>query len=319
MSGTQHPHEPPPSYESATGSSSTEPTPGIARVSTDEPGARVDRNGIPMERRRSMEDELRPLPPGWVRTFDPESHHQFFVDTKADPPRSIWTHPYDDEQFLSTLSPEERTKYSRMKRTVTLDDLAAEDSDDDHELPPRPDGGRGRGKSTEPELTGFHKFSRKLKDKVTGSTHTEREQQRARRAEQDRRAYQAHLRARQALIRAMETGEPQFLCKDAQGRDVYVTPPNGYAPRGAYGYNPYGGYNSGVRYMRPTVPYGRPYGYGYGKSFHLCCRGTANVTRWWSRAAHCSWLPRRCHARRCLVLVAKRRREVHVEVVHGLR
>jgi hypothetical protein len=268
MSGTHHPHEPPPSYESATGSSSTEPTPGIARVSTDEPGARVDRNGIPMERRRSMEDEQRPLPPGWVRTFDPESHHQFFVDTKADPPRSIWTHPYDDEQFLSTLSPEERKKYSRMKRTVTLEDLAAEDSDDDHELPPRPD---GRGKSTEPGLTGFHKFSRKLKDKMTSSTHTEREQQRARRAEQDRRAYQAHLRARQALIRAMETGEPQFLCKDAQGRDVYVTPPNGYAPRGAYGYNPYGGYNSGVRYMRPTVPYGRPYGYGYGKSFHLCC------------------------------------------------
>ena len=106
MSGTQHPHEPPPSYESATGSSSTEPTPGIARVSTDEPGARVDRNGIPMERRRSMEDEQRPLPPGWVRTFDPESHHQFFVDTKADPPRSIWTHPYDDEQFLSTLEDE---------------------------------------------------------------------------------------------------------------------------------------------------------------------------------------------------------------------
>lgn len=301
MSGTHHPHEPPPSYESATGSSSTEPTPGIARVSTDGPGARIDRNGIPMERRRSMEDEQRPLPPGWVRTFDPESHHQFFVDTKADPPRSIWTHPYDDEQFLSTLSPEERTKYSRMKRTVTLEDLAAEDSDDDHELPPRPD---GRGKSTEPGLTGFHKFSRKLKDKMTSSTHTEREQQRARRAEQDRRAYQAHLRARQALIRAMETGEPQFLCKDAQGRDVYVTPPNGYAPRGAYGYNPYGGYNSGVRYMRPTVPYGRPYGYGYGKSFHLCCRGAANVTRWWSRTANCSWLLRRCHARGCLVLVA---------------
>lgn len=269
MSGSQHPHEPPPSYETATGSSATEPAPGLARISTDGPGARTERNGIPMERRRSMEDELRELPPGWVRTFDPESHHQFFVDTTADPPRSIWTHPYDDEQFLSTLSPEERKKHSRMKRSVTLEDLAAEDSDDDeHALPPRP----GRGKSAEPELTGFHKFSRKLKDKVTGSTHTEREKQRARRAEQERQAYQTHLRARQALIRAMETGEPQFLCKDAQGRDVYVTPPSGYAPRGAYGYNPYGNpyargvyANPGVRYMRPAQPYGRPYGYGYGK------------------------------------------------------
>lgn len=266
MSGAQHPHEPPPSYESATGSSSTEPTPGIARVSTDGPGARTERNGIPMERRRSMEDELRELPPGWVRSFDPESRHQFFVDTKADPPRSIWTHPYDDEQFLSTLSPEERKKHSRMKRTVTLEDLAAEDSEDDHDHAPR----AARGKSAEPELTGFHKFSRKLKDKVTGSTHTEREQQRARRAEQERQAYQAHLRARQALFRAMETGEPQFLCKDQRGRDIYVTPPSGYAPRGAYGYNPYGNPyggaygNPNIRYMRPAQPYGRPYGYGYG-------------------------------------------------------
>ncbi|KZM25407.1 uncharacterized protein EKO05_0000630 [Ascochyta rabiei] len=268
MSGTQHPHEPPPSYEAATGpSSSSEPTPGLSRVSTDGPGARTERNGIPMERRRSMEDELRELPPGWVRTFDPESHHQFFVDTTADPPRSIWTHPYDDEQFLSTLSPEERKKHSRMKRTVTLQDLAAEDSDDDDAHAPR----AARGKSAEPELKGFHKFSRKLKDKVTGSTHTEREQQRVRRAEQERQAYQAHLRARQALIRAMETGEPQFLCKDHQGKDVYVTPPNGYAPRGAYGYNPYGNpyargayANPNVRYMRPAQPYGRPYGYGYG-------------------------------------------------------
>ncbi|KAH6643843.1 hypothetical protein C7974DRAFT_429838 [Boeremia exigua] len=265
MSGTQHPHEPPPSYESATGSSSTEPTPGIARVSTDEPGARTDRNGIPMDRRRSMEDELRPLPSGWVRTFDPESHHQFFVDTTADPPRSIWTHPYDDEEYLRTLSPEERKQHSRMKRTVTLEDLAAEDSDDDNDLPPRPD---ARAKPADSGLTGFHKFSRRLKDKVTGSTHTEREQQRVRRAAQEQQAYQTHLRARQALIRAMETGEPQFLCKDAQGRDVYVTAPSGYAPRGAYGYNPYGtpygGYNPNVRYMRPRTPYGRPYGYGYG-------------------------------------------------------
>ena len=156
-----------------------------------------------------------------------------------------------------------------MKRSHTLEYMAAEDSDDDHDhLPPRP-GNAGHGKSAEPELTGFHKFSRKLKDKVTGTTHTEREQQRARRAEQERQAYQAHLRARQALIRAMETGEPQFLCKDRQGRDIYVTPPNGYAPQGAYGYNPYGnpygGYNPNVRYMRPAAPYGRPYGYGYGK------------------------------------------------------
>jgi hypothetical protein len=211
-----------------------------------------------------MEDEMRELPPGWVRSFDPESQHQFFVNIKADPPRSIWVHPYDDEEFLSTLSPEERKKHSRMKRTVTLEDMVAEDSDDEGTHHER----SSRGKSTEPELTGIHKFSRKLKDKVTGTTHVEREQQRVRRAEQERQAYLVHLRTRQALMKAIQTGEPQFLYKNQQGQDVYVTPPNsGFAPRGGHGYNPYaqGPYgNPGMRYMRPAGPYRRPYGYGYG-------------------------------------------------------
>lgn len=211
-----------------------------------------------------MEDEMRDLPAGWVRSFDAQSQHQFFVDTRANPPRSIWVHPYDDDDYLATLSPDERKQHARMKRTMTLDDLAAEDSDDDdaHRLPPRT-------KPTDAAPTGLHKFSRKLKDKVTGSTHTEREAARAKRAEQEARAYAAHLRAREALTRAIQTGEPQFLGKDQQGRDIYIEPPHGaYAPRGAYGYNPYamnGMYqNPNVRFVRPAGPYGRPYGYGYG-------------------------------------------------------
>jgi hypothetical protein len=67
----------------------------------------------------------------------------------------------------------------------------------------------------------------------------------------------------------METGQPQLLGKDRQGRDLYIEPPRGpYAPQGAYGYNPYGGrgmyQNPNVRIVRPAGPYGRPYGYGYG-------------------------------------------------------
>ncbi|KAF2819592.1 hypothetical protein CC86DRAFT_375077 [Ophiobolus disseminans] len=272
MSSAQAPSDAPPSYEAATGSSSAHssaPEPGIHRVSTDGPGHRTERNGIPPDRRRSMEDEMRPLPAGWVRSFDAQEQHQFFVDTTADPPRSTWVHPYDDEQYLSTLSPEERKKHSRMHRTMTLNDLAAEDSDDDG-LPPRPSktSGTAAGSSSGPQPTGIHKFSRKLKDKITGQTHSEREQHRLQRAEQERQAYLAHLRARQALMKAIETGQPQFICKDQQGRDVYIEPPRGpYAPRGAYGYNPYaqGPYsNPNVRIVRPAGPYGRPYGYGYG-------------------------------------------------------
>lgn len=273
MATSHAPSEPPPTYEAATGSSST-PSQGIRRVSTDGPGHRTERNGIPPEHRRSMEDEMRDLPPGWIRQFDAQEQHQFFVDTKANPPRSTWVHPYDDNEFLSTLSPEERKNHTRMKRTMTLQDLAAEDSDDEGHarLPPRPDAAAGAAgssaQSSEPQPTGLSKFSRKLKDKVTGQTHQEREIERQRRAEQERQAYLVHLRARQALIRAMETGQPQFICKDQQGRDVYIEPPRGpYAPRGAYGYNPYahGPYTDpNVRFIRPGQPYGRPYGYGYG-------------------------------------------------------
>lgn len=75
------------------------------------------------------------------------------------------------------------------------------------------------------------------------------------------------------MARAMQTGQPQFLCKDQQGRDVYIEPPGsggrGYAAYGqqGYGYNPYsqGPYaNPNVRFVRPSGPYGRPYGFGYG-------------------------------------------------------
>jgi hypothetical protein len=216
-----------------------------------------------------MEDEHRPLPAGWVRQFDPIEQHQFFVDTNANPPRSTWVHPYDDEEFLATLSPEERQAHGRVHRTMTLDDVAAESSDDEAgghaKLPPRPTKG---GSSTEGQPKGLHKITRKMKDALTSSTHEDRQRQRAQRAEQERRAYIAHMQARQAMLRALQTGEPQFLCKDRQGRDVYIEPPSGpRAPTGAFGYNPYaqGVYgNPNARFLRPAGPYGRPYGYGYG-------------------------------------------------------
>ncbi|KAI0257663.1 hypothetical protein BJV78DRAFT_1164216 [Lactifluus subvellereus] len=47
-----------------------------------------------------MSSEDPPLPYGWVREFDPSTSHPFWVDTTVDPPRAIWTHPYEDEQYL---------------------------------------------------------------------------------------------------------------------------------------------------------------------------------------------------------------------------
>ncbi|KAG9036284.1 hypothetical protein FRB95_009432 [Tulasnella sp. JGI-2019a] len=47
----------------------------------------------------SMEDEKRHLPEGWVRQFDTKSSHYFYVDTRANPSRSIWVHPFEDLQW----------------------------------------------------------------------------------------------------------------------------------------------------------------------------------------------------------------------------
>ena len=73
------------------------------------------------------------------------------------------------------------------------------------------------------------------------------------------------------MVRALETGQPQFLCKDRQGRDVYIVPPTGdAAPMGARAYNPYaqGPYtNPNTRFLAPDYPYSRPYGYGYGGGY----------------------------------------------------
>ena len=76
------------------------------------------------------------------------------------------------------------------------------------------------------------------------------------------------------MIRALETGEPQFLCKDRDGQDVYILPPDGPGFRGqGIGYNPYAQgspYASrNARFVRPAAPYSRPYGYGYGGGYGM--------------------------------------------------
>ncbi|KAF7298409.1 WW domain-containing protein [Mycena kentingensis (nom. inval.)] len=39
-----------------------------------------------------------PLPPNWIKQFDVASQRHFYVDTAV--PRSTWSHPYEDEQYL---------------------------------------------------------------------------------------------------------------------------------------------------------------------------------------------------------------------------
>ena len=161
-----------------------------------------------------MEDELRPLPEGWIRQFDPKEGHQFFVQTTANPPRSIWVHPYDDEEYLSTLTSEERERIQEQeasnRRPMTPGSIDEKHHPDEkhpshpesypHELPDRP------GQSTHDSIR-KKSFGEKLKDKVTGTTKEEREQDRARRAEEERRYYEKHLLFREALRQSQITGK----------------------------------------------------------------------------------------------------------------
>lgn len=246
-----------------------------------------------------MEDEGRALPDGWVRSYDPENDHQFYVDTTKNPPRSIWHHPYDDDEYLNSLSEKERTRIRALHRAPTDADIAAESSDEGaghhHSNKAQsskpastnapssygPSSGAGPSTYASPSSTNRpegSRWGRKLKDKITHSTHEEREAQRQQRAREEAEYYERHRLLRQAMVQASRTGQPVLLGRDPRtGQDVYMEPPQGpRAPPGAYGFNPYaaGPYtNPNARFIRPDYDYYRPYGRGYGGGYGLPIAG----------------------------------------------
>ena len=171
MASNHTPADAPPSYqESQTTGTSTASHPSRLEV----PHAV---NGIPAAHRKSMEDEGRPLPEGWIRQFDTKENHQFFVNTKTNPPRSIWVHPYDDDEYLSSLTSEERERIqeeeAKMRRPITptsIDEKSPQkESHTTHgaypdQLPPRP----GRTQST--DAGGKKSLAERLKRKFTCRT-----------------------------------------------------------------------------------------------------------------------------------------------------
>ncbi len=225
------------------------------------------RNGIPPPARRSMEDELRPLPKGWVREFDPETHHQFFVNTLSTPPRSIWHHPYDDDTYISSLPPQEgdqlRATQSGRTRRPSAADIAAEDTDASEPESQNPKKERRRSS-----------LGRKLKDHLTGTTHEERAAARLRRAAAEHEMYRQHRLLRKAMLDAMHTGRPQLLGRDEDRVHVFLEPP-GHTFPGVTGVTKLSPYLSEVHYddsdgrrPGPSGRYLRPegdmYGLGYG-------------------------------------------------------
>jgi hypothetical protein len=116
------------------------------------------------------------------------------VDTKADPPRAIWTHPYDDEEYLRE-HPEVREKVQNL-------DTKQQDSKDPSKL--RRHSFNGRDSDTmvpendqaadDPSKKGKGKrgFFGKLKDKAIGT----KEEREAYRREQARVSTTNTLRQR---------------------------------------------------------------------------------------------------------------------------
>ena len=240
-----------------------------------------------------MEDENRPLPAGWIRQFDPTHEHQFFVDTTKEPPHSIWHHPYDDDDYISSLTSEERDRITSKRRaphrydhegTSTDGSLEGDllDSKHDAYASPRPSTTNSTAAESLSSQPGQQKskLGRRLKDKITGTTHEQRVAEREQRAREEEAQYQQYLAMRGAMKRAYQTGEPQLLGKDRNGKDIYVEPPGGYAAPGGYRNNVYvnpyteGPYaNPNARFVRPAGPYSRPYGTGYGGGLGLPIAG----------------------------------------------
>lgn len=301
------PAEPPPAYDQVVGAG--QPSSSASTSTSAQPQSR-NRNGLTVEARRSMEDMSRPLPKGWLRQFDQSHKHHFYVDTTKEPPRSIWHHPHDDQTYLSSLSSEERERIQAEShhhappspdvRAESTDEEGAGPSDSKHaktksnvrakvagEPSSSAAGASSSAAASSSNAAGKKPrgFGEKLKDKLTGTTHDERVKERARREREEQEMYRAHMAFRNAMARAYETGQPQLLGRDQDGKDVYVEPPGGPGGQGASqgwpynrqsqvmrGDNPYatGPYaNPNARFIRPPDPYYRPAYGGYGGGLGL--------------------------------------------------
>ncbi|KAK7468746.1 hypothetical protein VKT23_003249 [Stygiomarasmius scandens] len=169
----------------------------------------------------------RPLPYGWVKERH-ESGHPYYVDTQSNPPRSIWVHPLDDEQYLRE-HPEAREKAKTRPVSTQAPPMKYEDTDRRHSF----NGTPSTSNSQAPKKRGL--FG-KLKDKAIG-TKEEREAEKRRIAMLQEQRRQQRL-AQQAAFN-QQYGQPQY---------GYGPPPGqyGYGAPGPYGQQQFG-YGRGGR------------------------------------------------------------------------
>ncbi|KAF7436666.1 hypothetical protein PC9H_003499 [Pleurotus ostreatus] len=157
----------------------------------------------------------QPLPEGWKKEYDPSTQRHFYVDTKATPPRSIWVHPHEDEQYLKehpekrdTLKPpppyEEESRRHSWNGNASSSQAAASGS-----------------KTKDNDRGTFGKF----KDKLIGT----KEEREAKRKEQEKLAAERR-KQRQQLMAERNRLEQEYLAERMrQQRAMYNSfPPRGY-------------------------------------------------------------------------------------------
>ncbi|KAI0788536.1 hypothetical protein C8Q75DRAFT_807747 [Abortiporus biennis] len=101
------------------------------------------------------------LPPGWIELFDEVKNHPYWVDTEAKPPRAIWVHPYDDEQFLDE-HPDIRDRLSKHLAT----DIPPQYAPPSYDSPPGPSRSHGDSSSSH-----THNYSKSISDDETRHVH----------------------------------------------------------------------------------------------------------------------------------------------------
>ncbi|KIJ68595.1 hypothetical protein HYDPIDRAFT_106804 [Hydnomerulius pinastri MD-312] len=195
-----------------------------------------------------------PLPDGWIQEFDSSHNHPYWVDTKADPPRAIWVHPYEDEQFLndhpdiqakiekfagsSLLEPPPYTADTRRHSYSGGEASSSKPHDSSPVTSDAVSSHDGDSNSSKEKKRGM--FG-KLKDKAIGSK-AEREE---------------HKRVKAEQIALMEEQMRQERMRNLEERAAYMRQHGGYAP-----YHPsYGGFRAGYPgYSSYGGLYGPPVG-----------------------------------------------------------
>jgi hypothetical protein len=116
----------------------------------------------------------------------------FVLDSfiQANPHRSIWVHPYDDEEYIRSIPDSHPSQQGRASGALPEQSTHHEMSNtlSAAEIRERREAQDGRTKTAAAEAEKEHEksFGDKLKEKLTGSTKQERDQKKRQRIQQER-------------------------------------------------------------------------------------------------------------------------------------